>query len=154
MITWASIVLCTDGDIVAYESSWPQWTTDTDSWRAKAKAEIEKRLRHVLKERELLTDAAEVLDLIGNPAVLTDAACYMALHLCANNNIMVPQDMWALKAKTYEDKFDAEFERAVTMLEFDADESGAIDDSEKYQISGAVRFGRGGPLIVGSNDEP
>lgn len=143
MIIWADISLCTDGDIIAKESSWPQWTTDSDAWRAEAKSEIETRLRHLFRERELMTEATEVLDLIANPEVLTRAAAYMALHLCANSNITAPGDTWALKAKTYEEKFDPEFDRAVDMIQFDEDESGTIEESEKYQVTTGVRFGRG-----------
>jgi len=149
---WADTTLCTDGDIIGFESSWPEWTTDADAWRAKSKAQIEKRLRFILRERELLTDATEVLDLIANPEVFQDAACYIALALCATNNTTHPQDAWAAKAKLYDDKFTDEFDRAVEMMAFDEDESGAIDDSEKYQVTGAVRFSRGGPLITGRDD--
>jgi len=146
VIVWANIQLCTDGDVAGYESSWPaQWTTDSDSWRAQAKIEIEDRLRHLFRERELVTEAPDVLDLVDNPAVLASAAACMTLHLCAKSNtINPPGDVWAYNAKFYEDKFNDEWERAADMIAFDADESGTIEESEKYQVNTGVRFGRGG----------
>jgi hypothetical protein len=151
-MSWSTATLCTDADLLGFEATWLEWTSDADAWRAKAKQQIEKRLRYLLRARELETAAAEVLDLILNPSVLRDAACYMTFALVAQSNMTHPQDAWAAKLKHYGELFMLEMDQAVEMIEFDADESGTIDDSEKYRLTGAVRFTRGGSMPV-SDDE-
>ena len=146
---WSAIELCIDADLREFETDVLQWTGAESSaakWRRKAKDLIDARLRLRFKQVEIDTDVDDVLDLIGNPEVLKDAACYRTLHLLANDISTAPGDLYAEKAAMYYGLFKEEIEIAVSMLHLDLDESGVIDDSEKYtgaQYTG-VRLKMGG----------
>lgn len=144
---WSATTLCIDADLIDKETDWPDWTTFGDTFRAEAKRQIEKALRFAYRKRELATDEADVLDLISNPEELKDAAVYKTLELVAQDNIVVDGDRWTLKAKHYAKEFDKEWSRAVAMLHFDADESGTIEDEEKYTGRMGVRLSRGGGVL-------
>jgi hypothetical protein len=150
---WSAATLCTDADILGYESTWLDWTNDTARWRAKAKAEIEIRLRHAMRDRELETDADDVLDLIANPEIFVRPACFFALALCAQNNTVQKDDTWAFKSAHYEKQADEAMGLSMEMIEFDQDESGTIDDSEKYQVGTGVTFTRGGGIFPPASEE-
>lgn len=152
MATWAQTDLCSDADILGFESTWLSWTQEPASWRAQAKAVIEEKLRYTLKDRELATQAADVLDLVGNTDALRHIACYKSIELCARSKITNGADVWSEKARYYDYKFEKEIGAAIEMLSFDADESGTIEDSEKYQVTGAIEFTRGGPPILTGTD--
>ena len=144
---WSALVLCNDTDLARFESNVLEWVRSQGTakhWRDTAKRLIGNRLRSDLRDTELATDEADVLDLISNPEVLTDAASFLALNLIATDKMVHPGDTWAAKAVAYQDKFDQEFPVAVSMLHVDKDESGAIDDTEKYNVTLGVRFTRGG----------
>jgi hypothetical protein len=144
---WAAAELCTDADILALEATWLNWTKDTSKWRASAKSEIERKLRYILRQREIETDEPDVLNLIPNPDVFKAAATFKAIELCCVSNITISGDGWDAKAKHYKKEFDEEFEVATAMMSFDFDESGTIDDTEKYQVDSSVRFSRGGGVL-------
>lgn len=144
---WSATDLCTDGDISRFESDFDKWVQTRGSgkhWRDTAKELIGDRLRASLKDLELATDTGvEVLDFISNPEELKNAACYKTLQLVANDNVVNPGDRWTQKAIYYSDLFDDIFDEAVKMLHIDQDESGTIEDSEKYSGSIDVKFQRG-----------
>lgn len=143
---WSLEVLCSDADIIAREATWLNWTDDTQRWIASAKDAIERKLRHAFRDRELATSATDVLDLIGNPEVLKAAAVCKAIEMCCQSNITMVGDTWEAKMKYWARGFDDEFEMALGMIAFDTDESGAIDDTEKYQVSPGPTLTRGGAL--------
>jgi hypothetical protein len=142
---WSATDLCTDGDLIEYESKWP-WGDDHDSarYRNKAKEHIERKLRVTLAETELATEIADVLDLISNPEVLTPAACYLTFVRAAEDLTFGEGDVYDQKKKHYQDEFDREFELSAALLHVDVDESGTIEDVEKYNVSIGPTFTRGG----------
>jgi hypothetical protein len=146
-IDWTDTVLCIDADLQEFETDVLAWTGGeavAGKWRAKAKDLIAQRLDLKLRSVEEATDAADVKDLIGNPEVLKDAACYLSLHLLANDISHGAGDMYDRKAEMYHAKYEAELERAMALVHLDLDESGTIEDSEKYTAPTGVTFKHGG----------
>lgn len=146
MTDWSALELCGDSDVLALESNYLNFTTNSSHWRASAKADIERRLRYNFRDRELATQASDVLDLISNPEVLKAAAACKTIELCARNNIAMVGDAWSEKARIYGKEFDREFSEALGMIDFDENEDNAIDDSEKYNVKPGIRLTRGGGL--------
>lgn len=147
--TWSTVVLCQDKDLRRFESNVMEWVKSdghASRYRLTAKERITTRLRSQLRNQDLLksTDITDVLDLVANPDVLKDAACFMTLHLIATDKMVHADDTWSLKAVKYKDDFDEEFPVAVSLISFDTDESGAIADAEKYNLTLGVRITRGG----------
>jgi hypothetical protein len=144
---WSATDLCSDGDILRFESDFNDWVASRGSgqfWRDTAKELIADKLRASLIDTEMVTDETDVLDLISNPEVLKNVACYKTLQVVANDNVVNPGDRWTQKAIYYSDLFDDGFDDAVAMLHIDLDESGTIEDSEKYRGSVDIKFERGG----------
>jgi hypothetical protein len=136
--------LCLDKDIIAIEAqalAYAEQYGSLQRWRDLAREDIETRLRSMLREKEILTDAADVLDLVFNYEALEKAASFLSLHY-QFSEMSTGQDFWAVKAAHYQNKFDTEWPIAVGLLHFDLDESGTIDDTEKYTIKRDVRFSR------------
>jgi hypothetical protein len=147
VIDWTDTTLCTDADLVEFETDVLQWAGSEGSankWRKKAKDIIAERLDFALKDIELATDADDVKDLIGNPERLKDAACYLTLHLLANDVSVGQGDLYDRKAEMYLAKFEEVLPRALSMLSVDVDESDTIEDSEKYRFPTGVTFKHGG----------
>lgn len=147
MITWSSTVLCTDADLREFETDVLHWTGDeavADKWRSKAKDLIAQSLDLRLRTIELETDADDVKDLISNPEVLKDAACYLSLHLIAMDVSHAAGDLYDRKAEVYYQKHKEELERALALVHLDLDESGTIETSEKYAAPTGVRLIHGG----------
>ncbi len=146
MITWSTTELCQDSDLTAIESTAINWTAPEGSakkWRDRAKAVIERKLRRALKKEELAISGTEVLDLISNPEVLKDIACYYTLYALANDKMTNGHDYYAAKATHYLGMFNSEWAQAMSDICFDLDESGTISDSEKYTRKTGVRLHRG-----------
>lgn len=146
-IDWTTTVLCIDADLVEFETDVLAWTGQeavAKKWRAKAKDMIGLRLDLRLRDTEKATDIADVKDLIGNPSVLKDAACYLTLHLLANDVSHAEGDLYDRKAQMYWGKYEPELERALALLSIDTDESGTIEDSEKYGAPTGITFKHGG----------
>ena len=144
MITWADEELCTDSDMKALESNVLTWTGPygaATKWRTEAKRQITQRLRVHFINIDLVTDAAEPLDLISSVEPFRYAATYLSLHLLCNDCSTGP-DQWAEKARLYLAKFEEEWPNALALLSVDLDESGAIDDSEQYNVSTGLKFKR------------
>ena len=137
--------LCLDKDVIAIEGNalkYAEQFGDLQRWRDLAREDIEKRLRSILREKELETEADDVLDLILNYTVLEKAAAFLSLHYQFSEMSTSGQDFWASKAVHYQDKFEKEWSIASGLLNFDTDESGTIEDSEKYNIRTGVKFSR------------
>lgn len=146
-IDWSAIDLCIDSDLTRFETDALQWTgadATAEQWRGKAKDIIGLRLDLQLKNIEVATDAADVKDLIGNPAVLIDAACYLTLHLIANDKTHAAGDLYDRKAQMYFQKYESEIQRVGALLNLDTDEDGTIQDAEKYNAPTGVRIKHGG----------
>jgi hypothetical protein len=146
-ITWADTVLCIDADVVAEESNALDWAAPEsvlDHWRELAKEQIGERLRRSLKDVEISTDAAEVLDLIGNPGVLKTPAVFFTLHKLCKDRTRAAGDMYDRKAEIYFGFWEKAYGEALAMLNLDTDEDGTIQTTEKYNAPTGVRLRHGG----------
>jgi len=144
---WSTAVLCIDADLQEFETDVLQWTSSlavAAKWRAKAKELIGERLDRQLRTIELATEEADVKDLIGNIPILKTSACYLSLHLIANDVSHASGDLYDRKAEMYFDKYATEIENAMIMLQVDVDESGTIEDTEKGAAPTGVTFKHGG----------
>lgn len=144
---WSATDLCIDADLIEFESDVLQWTgpeAGAGKWRSKAKDLIGQRLDFSLKDIELATDEADVKDLISNSARLKDSACYLSLHLLANDVSVAQGDLYDRKAEMYLAKFENDYPRSVSLLHVDIDESGTIEDAEKYIAPTGVTLRLGG----------
>ena len=146
-IDWSAIDLCIDADLAEFETGILQWTgaqVIAKKWRDLAKDIIGQKLDLRLREIEIATDAADVKDLIGNPAVLKIAAVYRTLHLLANDASHAPGDLYDRKAEMYLSLYDKEIEDAIALLSIDKDESGTIEGTEKYAAPTGITLKHGG----------
>jgi len=144
-MAWAATVLCVDADVLEIEPTWVDWGGYRSDAILLAKRKIENRLRYRFRALQVtIGDATDVLDLVDNPEVLKDSACYMSLFLCANANKISTEDIWAARAKDYKLDFEEEWTQSVAMLKVDWDESGDISDDEKYTVDMTATLTRGG----------
>ena len=146
-IVWADVDLCIDADLAEFETGVLQWTgalQGAKKWRDLAKDIIGQKLDLRFRTIEEATDAAEVKDLIGNPEVLKTAACYRTLHLIGNDASHAPGDIYDRKAEMYLNLYDKAIEDAIALISVDKDESGTIEDSEKYGAPTGVTLKHGG----------
>ena len=142
---WSTVTLCTDDDLRELEIKVLDWVAGEGSgkhWRDSAKEIIANELRQSFKTIELVTEAAEVLDLVVDVAPLKYASAYLSLHLICNN-CSVGGDQWEKKAEMYWSKYREALPGAIGMLSLDLDESGTGDEAEKYYLTHGVRMTRG-----------
>lgn len=147
LTAWTDVELCIDADLVEFETNVLQWTGArgvAKKWREKAKDIIGQKIDLRLRTIEIATDAAEVKDLLGNPEVFKDSACYRTLHLIANDASIAPGDLYDRKAEMYLGLYDQEIENALALLHIDTDESGTIEDEEKYNAPTGITLKHGG----------
>ena len=144
---WSATELCIDADLVVKETDVLQWTGNqqgAQKWRDDAKEMIGHRLDFALKEIEIATDETDVKDLISNLGQLKNPAVYLSLHLLANDVSAAPGDLYDHKAQMYLGKYEDELPRAIALLHVDTDESGTIEDTEKYNAPTGVTLKLGG----------
>lgn len=142
---WGDAVLCRDKDLSEFETNvlrWVQGRGSAEKWISKAKDLIAQKLRYSLRTVELATDEDDVLDLIADITPLKDAACYLSLHLICND-ASTGADGWAQKAEMYWHKWEKEWPQALGLVSLDTDESGTLEDSEKYNVNTGVTLVRG-----------
>ena len=144
---WSATDLCIDADLVEFETDVLQWVgqeAGAGKWRSKAKDMIGERLDFTLKDVEMATDETDVKDLISNLSRLKNAACYLTLHLLANDVSVAQSDFYDRKAEMYLAKYEDELPRATALLHVDVDESGTIEDEEKYVVPTGITLRHGG----------
>jgi len=142
---WSTVTLCTDEDLRTLEINVLQWVSGEGSaayFRQGAKDQIATELRQSFKTIELVTDAAEVLDLIADVTPLKYPAMYLTLHLICNN-CSVGGDQWEKKAEMYWAKYKEALPGAIGMLSLDVEEGGTVEDAQKYYLTHGVRMTRG-----------
>lgn len=145
--TWSDVVLCIDADLQRLETDVLQWTADVgsvDKWRSEAKDQIGTRLDLKLRDIDIATDAAEPKDLIANYSVMKHAAIFLTLHLLANDVSHGAEDLYDRKAVMYLEKYEAELQRALQLINVDVDESGTIEAAEKYNMPTGITLKHGG----------
>jgi hypothetical protein len=144
---WSATDLCIDADLVEFEGDVLDWVGDEGSagkWRDKAKELIGERLDLHLRSIEIDTDTADVKDLVSNLGQLKNSACYLSLHLLALDVSHGAADMYDRKAEIYMSKYEAALQTALALLHVDTDESGTIEDSEKYGMPTGITLKHGG----------
>lgn len=73
----------------------------------------------------------DVLDLIKNPAVLTPAAAFLALHYAAVELIHAPGDHYDVKQDFYRRRFEQTFKEVAPDLLLDLDQDDVISSPER-----------------------
>jgi len=140
---WAEINLCIDRDLAEQEEkalNWCQPRGGAQRWRDLAKKRIGEMLRRGLHDEQKTATETEILNLIANPEALNTVAVYYTLYLIANDRMQHPSDYFAGKAAHYLQLFDKEWPQAKSDLNFDIDESGAIDSAEKFNVRTGVKI--------------
>jgi hypothetical protein len=79
-------------------------------------------------------------ELILESSQITKPLTYLAIHMICLDLMDEEGDRWDRLAKIYQDKFDKAFN--AMHLEYDADESGFIDESEQSKSPTEIRVGR------------
>ena len=148
-IDWSAIELCVDGDLFEVETNSVRWVSregDASIWRAKAKELIGNRLKITLNSIATAeaTTVDDVRDLIANPEELKIAAVYLTFHLIASDKMKAPGDFYDTKARQYYQMYEDELGRALQLINIDTDESGTIEDSEKYNTPTGATIRLGG----------
>lgn len=147
---WSAATLCLDTDCIAEETRVLNWNDGEgmSKWRGQAKDNIGDRLRHMLRQQTVDMDidieTDDILNHIMSYEPLRQLAVYMTIHLLSKNMIINPGDLYDQKSRDYYSLFGDEWTRAVEMLHLDTDESGTIDNTEKFNVVRDIKFIRGG----------
>lgn len=88
----------------------------------------------------MLYDKGKRHELILESSQIALPLTYLAIHLIALDLMDELDDKWDRLSKTYQEKFDKAFSNMK--LDYDEDESGAIDESERQQSQTSLRIGR------------
>ena len=88
----------------------------------------------------MLYDKGKRHELILESSQIALPLTYLAIHIIALDLMDEIDDKWDRIAKLYQEKFDKAFNNMK--LDYDEDESGAIDESEKQQSQTSLRIGR------------
>lgn len=88
----------------------------------------------------MLYDKGKRHNLILESSQITQPLIYLTIHMVALDLMDEEGDKWDRIVKIYQDKFDKAFNNMH--LDYDEDESGAIDESEKQQSQTSLRIGR------------
>lgn len=150
IITWADETLCTDADCVNEETRVTRWNNGESlkRWRDLAKDKIGERLRHLFRQRTVDMDidieTDDILNHIYSYEPMRTAAVYMSIHLMCKNSTVNPGDLYDQKSRDYWGLFTDEWPRAIEMLHMDIDQSGTIEDIEKFNVMRGITARRGG----------
>lgn len=88
----------------------------------------------------MIYDKGKRHELILESSQIALPLTYLTIHMIALDLMDEVDDKWDRIAKMYQEKFDKAFNNMK--LEYDVDESGAIDESEEQQSSTELRIGR------------
>lgn len=88
----------------------------------------------------MLYDKGKRHELILESSQISLPLTYLAIHMIALDLMDELDDKWDRVAKLYQEKFDKAFNNMK--LDYDEDDSGAIDESEKQQSQTSLRIGR------------
>lgn len=140
---WSEASLATYTDVIGRYSRAYDLTGETllanqqaavTAYIAKAKEYIGRRLltdlRKLWVEMDLDTDA-EIRDYLANPEVFKEAAVAWTLKLLFEDNSFEEGDYHDKRMRDFMAEFRVEFDLAMTLVEFDRDTSGDIDEAEK-----------------------
>ena len=88
----------------------------------------------------MLYDRGKRHELILESSQIAKPLIYLTIHMIALDLMDEADDKWSRLAETYWKKFDTAFSNMK--LDYDEDESGAIDESERQQSQTSLRIGR------------
>ena len=120
----------------------PNWTTAPDSTSIYiAIKSFTKKIQAAFDTIcTMLYDKGKRHELILESSQIALPLTYLAIHIIALDLMDEIDDKWDRIAKLYQEKFDKAFNNMK--LDYDEDESGAIDESEKQQSQTSLRIGR------------
>ena len=120
----------------------PNWTTNPDSTSVYiAIKSFAKKIQAAFDSIcTMLYDKGKRHELILESSQIALPLTYLAIHIIALDLMDEIDDKWDRIAKLYQDKFDKAFSNMK--LDYDEDESGAIDESEQQQSQTSLRIGR------------
>lgn len=133
---WTDATLCSEEDVrtryLRTDHLLQQDETLTD-WIAKAKEEIGEELDAHLRHHRteiLVSEAADLKDLISNPTVFKQAAIHYTLFLLFAKNVDNEGDFNYTQREFYLAEYRRLFQRAWTLVLFDKDADGEIEEDE------------------------
>lgn len=133
------------GDLTG-ESTTSAQNTQITTFITKAKTHIGRRLDSELRKMhsDRVYDSSQNLkDLISNPSVLKEAAVAWTLKLlCEDAAGVIDTDYNHQKMLDFHREFEEEFRIALSLIEFDKDASGAIEQDEREQGLTSTTFFR------------
>lgn len=120
----------------------PNWVTnpDTDSTYRIVKSFSNKIQQCFRKLETMLYDKGKRDSLILESSQIEFPLIYLTVHFICLDLMDEVNDKWDMLARTYWEKFEKSFNNMT--LEYDEDESGAIDEEEQGHNPGEVRIGR------------
>jgi hypothetical protein len=120
----------------------PAWTTnpDTTSKYVLTKSYSKKIQAAFDKICTMLYDKGKRHNLILESSQISVPLTYLTIHMIALDLMDEAEDKWSRLASLYWDKFDKAFNNMK--LDYDEDESGAIDAAEAQQSQTSLRIGR------------
>lgn len=151
---WSATTLCTYADVIDEYSNADDLTnasleddaeTQIESENSDSKDYIGRKLTAKLRNKieELDLDAdVDILDYIENADTFKDACIMRTMQSLHRKNIMHDDDFHDKRSRLYEERFKDEFQTALSLVRFDADADGDIDQTEASQSGMANRFFR------------
>ena len=145
---WSAATLATPDDVrdrFAAVDSLIKQTDELSTYITRAKDHIGRLLDVQLihhRERISVADLADLKDLIANPEVMKEAAVAFVLMRISEANIIQEDDIHAFRMSEFSDEFNLEYDRALSLLQYDEDRSEAIDQDESAGGVAAYRFSR------------
>ena len=120
----------------------PNWTTNPDSTSIYvAIKSFSKKIQAAFDTVcTMLYDKGKRHELILESSQIAKPLIYLTIHMIALDLMDEADDKWSRLADTYWKKFDTAFSNMK--LDYDEDESGAIDETEKQQSQTSLRIGR------------
>jgi len=120
----------------------PNWTTNPDSTSIYvAIKSFSKKIQAAFDTIcTMLYDKGKRHELILESSQIAKPLIYLTIHMIALDLMDEADDKWSRLADAYWKKFDTAFSNMK--LDYDEDESGAIDESERQQSQTSLRIGR------------
>lgn len=120
----------------------PNWATNPDTTsKYLAVKSFTKKIQAAFDSIcTMLYDKGKRHELILESSQIERPLIYLTIHMICLDLMDEPDDKWSKHAETYWNKFEKAF--GNMKLDYDEDESGAIDESEKQQSQTSLRIGR------------
>jgi len=120
----------------------PNWATTPDTTsRYRVVRSFSKKIQSAFDTIcTMLYDKGKRHELILESSQISQPLIYLTLHMISLDLMDDSDDKWARLATIYKDKFEKAFNSMA--LDYDADESGTIEEEENQKNQGELRIGR------------